>query len=528
MTNQRPVSRILDLKGLRVLTMLPSATEERADYLVRLLSEMKERWDWRISVLCPPGDLEAFQALVEPHGDSYSTANYRKVSEWEKESEAVARIDKLLREAELAAQVPVGQLVLAAAANIGCSFTLPYVKQKNSNLMKRVLGDNTEPFRLYRRLYGFAEETLDKARPQLVIAYEWAKPWRSNIWMAAARRGIPCVSIRRSKLNGDHYYWTAERTLFNTISDELAERKRRSNMPISDLAREKIEAFRQRPLTVKFIRDKWEMLSRRSWLKWHREWARGTVKKVAKAAVGRGKPGKLNLGQIIEYNRRIVQTSRDKAFFASYEEAELASMKYIYFPMHKETDLPLVFQTPRWHDQRNTIHVLAGSLPFGYRLFAREHRFNVGLRPAGYYEEMSRLPNVQLIDPFGDQFDYIRNASLVVTENGASGWEGLLFHRPTITLSRTVYDGAALARKVADPDAVGAAVLKAITEAPLDRDEHERRLGWMMDAEIESTFSMKVERVADGANSLEAMLSVILRDRAGPAQPAPVTERVAS
>lgn len=528
MTVEEMVGRIPDLNGLRVLAMLPSANEERADYLVRLLSEMKERWNWRVSVLCPPDDREAFQTLVEPHGHSYATANYRKVSEWENEPEAVARVDELLREAELAAQVPVGQMVLGAAANIGCAFTLPYVKQKSSNLTDRVLADNSEPFRLYRRLYGFAEELLDKAQPQLVVAYEWAKPWRSNIWMAAARRGIPCVSIRRSKLIGDHYYWTAERTLFNTLSNELAERKRRGNLPISDFAREKIEAFRQRPLTVKFIRDKWEMLSRRSWVKWHRDWARVTAKKVAKAAIGRGKPGKLNLGQIVEHNRRIIQTSRDKAFFASYEEAELSSVKFVYFPMHKETDLPLVFQTPRWHDQRNTIHVLAGSLPFGYRLFAREHRFNVGLRPAGYYEELSRLPNVQLIDPFGDQFEYIRNASLVVTENGASGWEGLLFHRPTITLSRTVYDGAALARKVADPDAVGAAVLKAISEPPLDRDEHERRLGWMMDAEIESTFSMKIERVGEGADSLEAMLSGIPRDRAGPSRAVPVTERVAS
>jgi hypothetical protein len=523
MTIQQSIGRAPDLKGLKVLAMLPSSTEERADYLASLVAEMKERWDWRVSVLCARGDVEAFRSLSAPNGRTFVIPNFRKPQDWESDPQRAPQIDTYLHEAELAAGVAVGQLVLGCAGNIGCAFTLPYAKQKGSNLVKRVLADNTEPFRLFRRLYGFAEEVLDAAQPDVIVAYEWAKPWRSNIWLAGARRNIPRIVIRRSKLNGDHYFWTQERAFYNANANALAERKRQTKAAISDRAQERIEAFRQRPATVQYIREKWEMLSRRSWLQWHRNWASATATKAARIAVGRGRISKLNLGKVVEHNLRILQARRDQRFFASYGEAELGSMKYIYFPMHKETDLPLIFQGQGWHDQRNTIHLLAASLPSGYRLLAREHRLNVGLRPAGYYEQLSRLPNVQLIDPFGDQFDYIRNASLVVTENGSSGWESLLFHRPTITLSRTIYDGAGLARKVANPDTLPAEVLKAISEPPLDHDEHERRLGWMIDAEIECTFSMKLERVGEGADNLESMLQTLL-----PGKLLPLPEKVAS
>ncbi len=92
-------------------------------------------------------------------------------------------------------------------------------------------------------MFGFAEEVLAAVRPDLFLAYEWQKPWRSSVWMAAARLNIPRVSIRLSKLNGDHYFWTSDRTLFNDLADDLAREKRRVKAPVSDVARGRIEGF---------------------------------------------------------------------------------------------------------------------------------------------------------------------------------------------------------------------------------------------------------------------------------------------
>jgi len=502
----------IDLNGLKVLAMLPVHTEARAEYLVRVLSELKKRWNWQISIICPAADHDAYRPLTEPSGLLLQTSDYRKSVSWESDPAAVFRIENDLREAERISGVPVGQLLLASQATIGCAFALPHLKLNPTALNKSVLSDNSEPYRLYLRMFGFAEDVMAKVSPDLFLAYEWEKPWRSSVWMAAARRNVPRVAIRRSKLNGDHYFWTKDRTFFNGLADDLAQAKRQAKAPVSDIARKRIEDFRNRPLTVKYIREKWDLLGKKSWLKWHADWARVMLRQTAKAATGRGKIDK-SFGQLIEHNRRILQAKQDGKYFRSFDQAALSSMKYIYFPMHKETDLPLVMQAPRWHDQRNTIQVLAGALPYGYRILAREHRMNIGSRPGYYYDQLSKLPNVTLVDPFGDQFNYIRNASLVVTENGSSGWEALMFNRPLISLSRTVYDGAGLSRKIVNQDEIGAEILKALAGPPLvDKEEHERRLGWMLDAEIETTFSMNLDRAGEGADRLEGVLSDLVHD----------------
>ena len=115
---------------------------------------------------------------------------------------------------------------------------------------------------------------------------------------------------------------------------------------------------------MKYIREKWDLQGKRTWWSWHTDWARKAVKQTVATATGRGSRGNQILGQLVEHNRRFIRGNRDQKFFASFDDATLASMKYVYFPMHKETDLPLVFQAPRWHDQANTLRILAGALPW--------------------------------------------------------------------------------------------------------------------------------------------------------------------
>ncbi len=148
------------------------------------------------------------------------------------------------------------------------------------------------------------------------------------------------------------------------------------------------------------------------------------------------------IGLFTRYYRSLFMTWYHQRFMHTVDDAALAKMKYVYFPMHKEAELAQTFQATLWHDQRNTIRVLASTLPAGYRLLVREHRFNFGQRPNQFYRDMASIPNLLMIDPFDSQFKYLRNADLIVTENGSSGWEGLLLNRRVITLADTFYDGA--------------------------------------------------------------------------------------
>jgi hypothetical protein len=141
----------------------------------------------------------------------------------------------------------------------------------------------------------------------------------------------------------------------------------------------------------------------------------------------------------------------------------------------------------------------------------REHRFNHGRRPPTFYRQLARLPNVVVIDPFESQFKYLKNADLVVTENGSSGWEGLMLGRRVITLAQTFYDGAGVATKVKDSNDLGGAIVDALaTPAVADNAKRDQALGCMLDAERETSFSMASAGIS---TAIEALASMLARTR---------------
>ena len=56
-----------------------------------------------------------------------------------------------------------------------------------------------------------------------------------------------------------------------------------------------------------------------------------------------------------------------------------------------------------------------------------------------FFKSIKKLGNVRLINPFDEQFKYIKNSDLVITDNGTSGWEALIL-KPLINLSDSFYD----------------------------------------------------------------------------------------
>lgn len=478
------------LSGLKVLALTSSGFAPEKHYIFNPLAAAKARWDWQIDLLCGSGDVPAFQKLAGTTGKLFTRPSLSDATPWERNSAIVAELDEKIRESELPTGVPVGQILLAADSKIGRAFVAPVINLPDNRTSQIAEKDNEEPFRAVRRLFHFAEELLDASNPDVVYSYEWAKPWLFTIWMAAQRRGIPCVVVRRSKLRSDSCFITADRTMFNVTARERAAALLASGGPVSDAAVEYIRAFREQPQMVQYIASKWrQVAAQKEWFTWHGQWARSTARNIARTVIGRKQKRKSDFKKLYDYNSRIAIRRLHRRFLRTFEEAELASMKYLLYPMHKETDLPVNFQAASWFDQRNTVRLLASVLPSGHKLLVREHRHNFGLRPTGYYQELGNLPNVVLLDAFDSQFKYIRNADLVVTENGSSGWEGLLLGRRVLTLSTTFYDGAGLARKVKHRDELGRVILDALSAEPVpDQQAYDRNLACMVDSEFETTF----------------------------------------
>ena len=482
------------MEGLRVLLHRKNSLKP---FFVPLLQEARKRWNWHIDVLCEAGEHPDYADSISSSGKIYVLPDMRRSLEWEFDERAVLETNKQIRQAEIAAGMSLNRLPLANQRDIGAAYVAPNWNVKDTSFVKKILQDNMEPFRVARRFFRNVDDILAESAPDLILTYEWGKPFRFATWLAAAGRGIPCIAVRRSKILSDRGFCTTHPLLFNVAAMERARDRIKSNVAVSDEAKAYIQDFRQRPAMVKYIKDRWQSGRKQRKSFWNFQFAKQMVKDAVQTAMGRiGKRRSYAVWQLFEHYRLQYLLYYQKRFFHRFDEAALGEMKYVYFPMHKETDISHTFQAAVWHNQNNTIQILASLLPGGYRLLVREHRFNHGLRPKSYWRQLSQLPNVVVVDAFDSQYKYLNNADLIVTENGSSGWEGLLLNRRVITLAQTFYDGAGLATKVKDANSLGAVVVDALARpAVVDQAMHDRALGCMLDAERDTTFPMGVDGI---------------------------------
>lgn len=479
------------MQGRRVLALLPVSRKDRAVHVIDILKAAKARWNVTVDVMCLLNDRKPYEKLVAPTGKLFSPPPLLEVMDFERDPQHVASVQKRIREAEFAHGIPTGLNLLAAAHSIGRGFNQPLRYPNRYPLILKVTQDNEEPFRVMRRLFVFAERVLDEARPDFLIAYDWAIPLHASFWMAAGARGIPCIAIRNSKVHSNRFFWTADRRLLNLNSIRDAEKRRHAGVPLSEVASKYLLAFREKPKTIAYIAARWGDRARRGFLRWHVEFVRAKLREMRNTVKGQDLSlRELDIVRLYRYYRGLYLSYRQRGFFKTMEPEELSNAKYVYFPMHKEAEIAQTLQAAPWHDQRNTIRFLASVLPAGYRLLAREHRLNFSVRPTRVYKDLARLPNVTLINPFDAQFKYIQHADLVVTENGSTGWEALVLGRRLVTLSRCFYDGADLGAKVWDPEKLNEAVLASLAApAVADQAEHDKRLGHVIDAETGWTFA---------------------------------------
>lgn len=501
------------LNGLRVLVILPPSRKDRAKYMTKVLQTAKDRWGWEVNGIVAHIDRPAFAKLAAPTGQLFSPPRLLRGEAWERDDKAVSAVNERMLDAEFKTNVPVGRGILAGSHSIGRAYNVAVRYANQYPLIKRVLSDNTEPFRIFRRLFNFADASIEAVKPDLVISFDWATALHFSTWLAANRHGIPCVAIRDSKIVHHHGYWTAERLLFNTAALEEAVARRNKRAPVSDAALKRIKDFRDQPTTIHWIATRWLYRARRNFLRWHLECARIIAREFVNTLQGQDNAlREAWAGRFFRYYRRLFHSYYHQRFVHVLEDEALAKMKYVYFPLHKEAELCQCFQATQWHDQRKTIRVLASSLPFGYRLLVREHRLNFGVRPTRIYKELAAIPNVTVLDPFDSQFKYLRHADLIVTENGSSGWEGLMLGRRVLTLARTFYDGVGLARSVSDPDQIASAILDILSKpAVADQEAYDHALACMIDAEAQHTFPTTSDAAEQALDRLAEVIITQLR-----------------
>ncbi|MGD9921903.1 MAG: hypothetical protein AB7V13_10700, partial [Pseudorhodoplanes sp.] len=268
------------LNGKRVLAVPPLGHKDLGKYLVAMLAAGKQRFDWSVSVLAPTVDTRPFKALAGADGEVVLPPHFLREAEWERDPKSVAEVERRIREAETRTGFPVGRVILAAGHSIGRAYSLPFQHFNRYPMIQRVLKDNEEPLRIARRFFRFADDLLDRTKPDFVFFFHWLIPLNMLVWLAAHRRGIPCIALRPSKLRSDHAYWTSDPFLLNVDAFERARLKRRTNAPVSEAAQQKIRTFRDQPSMIKYIASKWSNRMNLGFVRWHMQYARIVLSQI--------------------------------------------------------------------------------------------------------------------------------------------------------------------------------------------------------------------------------------------------------
>lgn len=114
-----------------------------------------------------------------------------------------------------------------------------------------------------------------------------------------------------------------------------------------------------------------------------------------------------------------------------YESLEEVG-NYAYYPLQVEPEVTLDVFAPYFTDQKWLARQIAMSLPADYTLVVKDHPQMIGLRPPSYLEDLSRIPNIKLVDYRLPNEKVLRGASLVLSPNSTALVEAAYYGIPAI------------------------------------------------------------------------------------------------
>lgn len=105
------------------------------------------------------------------------------------------------------------------------------------------------------------------------------------------------------------------------------------------------------------------------------------------------------------------------------------SSRIVYFPLQVEPESSTIVLAPRAANQLGLVLELALTLPADCRLVVKEHVWQLGRRPDGYYEKIAAMPNVILAHPLASSLDIIKGADLVCAISSSAAYEAAVLGR---------------------------------------------------------------------------------------------------
>ncbi len=144
--------------------------------------------------------------------------------------------------------------------------------------------------------------------------------------------------------------------------------------------------------------------------------------------------------------------------------------KYIFFPIQFYLESRTTVFSPNWFRQQFAVDIIARSLPEDYKLFIKDHPEWIGYLPLESIRFMRKLDNIKFLNPHLSNHFIIENSDAVITINGSTAYEAVLYGKPTIVLGREFYADRGLTIDVRDISTIDEILSNAINSKPVPND----------------------------------------------------------
>jgi len=170
-----------------------------------------------------------------------------------------------------------------------------------------------------------------------------------------------------------------------------------------------------------------------------------------------------------------------KNFRSNYIDKNLSytiddSAPFVYFPLQIMPERTILISSPFNTNQIEIIRHISKSLPIGYKLCVKEHPVQVirEWRKTSFYNEILSIPNVQFLHYSVKTENIMKNCSLVVTINGASGLEAAIYKKPSILFSDFSYSILPSVHQIKSIEELPAAIRLSLQKKvePIDVDKY--------------------------------------------------------
>ncbi len=123
-----------------------------------------------------------------------------------------------------------------------------------------------------------------------------------------------------------------------------------------------------------------------------------------------------------------------------YVEIADVEKNYFLFPLNQPYDEQLLFRSPEFKNNLETINLIANNLPRDAVLLIKEHPVNPGMiKSKDIRDLLNKYNNVKFISPEINLYDALVDSVGLITINSTSGLEALVHNKNVLVLGRGYY-----------------------------------------------------------------------------------------